>query len=163
MSTIVIHQPLSNSEFDIADAKAQNTPCGIDGCNGLLHEAAVKPSEWIHEVVAAEFDDGSVKVSLDLNAGDLAGNIYAEFSGVMTAQEFRAMADEYEAFPGWLRSMANQMDAIDGAAPAAREFPRVQAWLNTHDLENAPVGELMSMFTLQEMHALIAHHEARTA
>jgi hypothetical protein len=112
MSTIVIHQPLSPAEHDIAAAKAQNTPCGIEGCNGFQHEAALEAADWEHEVVSERFDSGSVKAGVFLMRGEITADISIESSGEMTAAEFRAMADAYEAFPAWLRSIADRMGEL---------------------------------------------------
>lgn len=113
MSTTVIHQPLSDSDADRAIAEAQNTPCNIANCNGWQHEEGVMPSEWSHEVVSDAFDGGTVSAAAVITKGNVTGYLDYQACGDMTAADFRAEADTYEAFPAWLRSMADRMDALN--------------------------------------------------
>ena len=134
MSTSVIHKPLTDSETDKAIAEAQNTPCGIEGCNGWQHEDGVAPSAWTHEVVKEGFDRKNVTASVWIaEDGKANGYIDYEANGDMTAAEFRAEADTYEAFPAWLRSMADRIDTLNA-----------QAWIAANPKwKTVPVADVM--------------------
>ena len=112
MSTTVVHQPLSDKDFDIDRAEAQNTPCGVTGCNGSDHESRIPQAEWIHEVVDENFDGNTIFASLSITKGIAAGYMDHAGSRDMTADEFRAAADLYESYPAWLRNMADRLDAL---------------------------------------------------
>ncbi|TFB46513.1 hypothetical protein [Cryobacterium tagatosivorans] len=128
MNTSVIHKPLTDSEKvdrAIADAEnerlaiqARETPCKYIDCTGNGHEFYAPVADWSHEAVNATFDGGIVKASISDCSGRFEGDIAFEGDGTMTADEFRTAATEYEAFPAWLRSMADRMDALttEGAA-----------------------------------------------
>ena len=101
------------AEWDPAAAMA--TPCTFDGCSGIGHDSSPDPAEWRHEVMAVSFDDGIVQadISAFTNGDPLVGSITFAGDGEMTAAEFRKTADDYEAFPAWLRSLADRMDALE--------------------------------------------------
>lgn len=91
---------------------AEAAPCGFEGCDGLGHDFVEDPAKWRHEVVAEEWDRGIVQADISVFAGrPPVGSIHFEGDGEMTADEFRQAAEEYEAFPAWLRSLADRMDA----------------------------------------------------
>lgn len=94
---------------------AMATPCAFEGCAGIGHDNSPDPAEWRHEVVTEEFDDGIVQADISaFTSGDrVMGAIHFNGDGEMTAAEFRAAADNYEAFPAWLRSLADRMDASE--------------------------------------------------
>ena len=107
--------PTTTSAFEDLDAIARATPCKYADCDGGSHEAVTPPEEWWHEAVTASFDDGIVTASICDMRGHFEGYIDFEGNGTMTAAEFRTAAIEYEAFPAWLRSMADRLDALSTA------------------------------------------------
>ena len=134
MSNIINHQPLTDSANDRWIAEAWNTPCDIADCNGLQHEAGVPQPEWMHEVTNEGFDGRNVHASVWIAAdGKAHGYMDYEAAGDMTAADFRAEADTYEAFPAWLRSMADRMDVLNA-----------QAWIAANPKwETVPVAGVM--------------------
>ncbi|TFC20064.1 hypothetical protein E3O19_01450 [Cryobacterium algoritolerans] len=96
------------------DQAAMAMPCEFEGCSGVGHDNSPNPAEWRHEVVSETFDDGIVQadISAFTNGDPVLGAIHFAGDGEMTAAEFRAAADKYEAFPAWLRSLADRMDAL---------------------------------------------------
>lgn len=113
MSTTVIHQPLSDTAWDKSSADAQNTLCGVAHCDGSQHESGVSPSAWLHEVVSEKFDGETVSASVTIGNGKIEGFMDYQANGEMTAADFRTEADNYEAFPAWLRKIADRMDALN--------------------------------------------------
>lgn len=101
------------AEWDRLDEIARNTRCDIDGCTGRDHEDGVAPAEWTHTVVDEKFDNGIIEVSISGDASGFIGDICFAGSGEMTAAELRQAADEYEAFPAWLRAHADKLDALN--------------------------------------------------
>lgn len=96
-------------------AAAMATRCTFDGCTGIGHDNSQDPAEWRHEVMAVTFDNDIVQAEISAfsNGDPLEGSISFAGDGVMTAAEFRQAADDYEAFPAWLRSLADRMDALE--------------------------------------------------
>ena len=102
----------SRTENEKLWTAAQNTPCKYPECTGDGHEYIVPESDWSHEAVNASFDGGIVLGSISDRLGIFTGDISFEGSGEMTAAEFREAADTYEAFPAWLHTMADRLDAL---------------------------------------------------
>ena len=102
----------SRTEIDSLWTAARNTPCKYAECTGDGHEHVLPESDWSHEAVNSSFDGGIVLSSISDRLGTFTGDISFEGSGEMTAAEFRDAADTYEAFPAWLRSMADRLDAL---------------------------------------------------
>ncbi|TFD25872.1 hypothetical protein [Cryobacterium lyxosi] len=102
----------SRIELERLWTAAQNTPCKYAECTGEGHEHILPESDWSHEAVNDSFDGRTVLGSISDRLGTFTGDISFEGTGEMTAAEFRAAADTYEAFPAWLRSMADRMDAL---------------------------------------------------
>lgn len=113
MSITVNHKPLTDTTHDAARADAQNTACGVEGCNGWSHDPNEADStKWSHEVVKEKFDGSTVEATIWSSRDGIVADIEYEGYGEMTAADFRAEADNYEAYPAWLRSMADRMDAL---------------------------------------------------
>jgi hypothetical protein len=106
--------PEKEAEYERAVEAARAFPCGVAGCNGSQHERGVDPSEWMHEVVSTMFDSGAMVASVFTDQGTISADLFGAIEGQMTAAEFRVKADEYEAFPAWLRSIADRIDALAG-------------------------------------------------
>ncbi|WP_146072855.1 hypothetical protein [Cryobacterium sp. Y62] len=102
----------SRTEIDSLWTAAQNTPCKYAECTGEGHEYILPESEWSHEAMNTSFDGKIVLGSISDHLGTFTGYISFEGNGEMTAAEFRDAADTYEAFPEWLRAMADRMDAL---------------------------------------------------
>jgi hypothetical protein len=103
------------AEYDHRAKIAQETPCGVDGCDGEFHDPFAPSEEWNHYVRRKEFDNGIVQASVALMSdGKSVGNIHFGGDGEMSAVELREAADLYEGFPAWLRSMADTIDERNG-------------------------------------------------
>jgi hypothetical protein len=100
------------AEYQALGRAAMATPCDFAGCTGFGHEHIVPVSEWTHDADST-FDGGIITVTHSRGSGrEHSASIYFEGSGDMTASELRHDADKYEAFPAWLRSMADRLDAL---------------------------------------------------
>ena len=143
-------------------AAARNTPCKYAACDGGGHEYNVPESDWSHEAVSEYFDGRTIFASISIINGEAAGYMEYEATDGMTAAEFRAEADTYEAYPAWLRSMADRMDALDAKRAATSEFPAVDAWFDSHaDIGAVPVADvMMAGFSEPETKALFARFAA---
>lgn len=105
-----------------------DTPCEFTGCSRVYHDPLVPRTMWRHEVYVPEpFDDGTVDVELSVytDGRPPIGSIhYGDDADLMTAADYRREADTYEAYPAWLRSMADRLDALDGGTQPAATPPR---------------------------------------
>lgn len=97
------------AEIRTAEAIAQATPCGFEGCTGEGHDPEAESSEWRHY---REYEFGSVELSISISTAE--ASIYARTDETLTAAELRTMADQYESFPAWLRARADELDALNG-------------------------------------------------
>ncbi|TFC20187.1 hypothetical protein [Cryobacterium sp. MDB2-10] len=150
MSITVNHEPLTPADFARADEArddAQSTPCGVEGCNGSAHDPCEPDSaKWSHEVVKEEFDGRTVEATIWSSRDGIVGDIQYEGYGEMTAADFRAEAYKYEAYPAWLRSMADRMDALSA-----------QAWMEAHpNWDTIRVSEIMSTVPLSVVVLILA-------
>lgn len=65
-----------------------------------------------NEVVARHtFAPGAAVLTVDWPDGRHAATLVLEVDRDMTADELRALAAQYEAFPAWLRTRADEQDA----------------------------------------------------
>ena len=103
-----------NSLNSIADTTiAHAAPCGIVGCLGDFHEVTLNPSDWHHDLPELFFGDGSVSVQIFvLPDRSVNGFLEYEARGEMTADELRAEAAQFDAYPAWLRAQADAIDAL---------------------------------------------------
>ncbi|MEB0265898.1 hypothetical protein [Cryobacterium sp. 10I5] len=147
MSNTLIHQPFTEAAHDAVWADAQNTPCGVEGCNGWTHDPNEADStKWSHEVVKEIFDGSTVEATIWSSRDGIVGDIQYEGYGEMTADDFRAEADKYEAYPAWLRSMADRMDTLSA-----------QAWMEAHpNWDTIRVSEIMSTVPLSVVVLILA-------
>src|SRR5690554_5452916 len=98
-------------QFDKLNRFAQQTPCGITDCDGEMYEGNVEPSDWHHRVLMRKCDNGIIEVEVARKPdGTYEGDIVFGGNGTMTAAELRSAADQYEAFPAWLRAIADDID-----------------------------------------------------
>lgn len=85
--------------------------CGVEGCDGLEHDGADTPENWIHDVRRDTLPGSDVRASIIVDSDGFA---YAYLSstteGPETAATLRAMADAYEAAPAKLRDIADEID-----------------------------------------------------
>ncbi|MDH6237043.1 hypothetical protein [Cryobacterium sp. CG_9.6] len=95
-------------------AAAMAVDCGHDGCDGFSHDALDDPSNWMHSTPDETFDTSTWMMFMH---SDKSMGFYAcdEGAGELNAAEIRALADKYEAFPEWLRSLAGRLDSLQGA------------------------------------------------
>lgn len=99
--------------WQIADRIAEDTPCGIEGCDGSWHEAGVPPEEWSHKVFTEPFGLMEAIIIYDpaLTPGFFA---YVDADGnhgdSNTSAETRELADSYDGLPAWLRKIAGEVD-----------------------------------------------------
>lgn len=96
-------------------AEAQATPCDYEGCDGTDHDPCEPPEKWSHTVVQETFDNGIDGLIVAKPGAGFNG--YVDFSNrgddEWSAADFREAAELYEAFPAWLRSIADQIDALN--------------------------------------------------
>ena len=95
---------------------AESTDCGFSNCSGNGHDDCAPKSDWSHDLYSEKFDDGLVTTGILVRDGAALGAV--DLSGYYTdapADELRAAAEKYEAFPALLRSMADQIDAFNAA------------------------------------------------
>ena len=101
--------------YDSAREVAVATDCGLDNCDGTMHDPLAPTAEWWHRVVAETFDESSVMLDVSRDPeGNCSGNISIEMEGDVSAAELRATADTYEAFPAFLRAQADRLDKLNG-------------------------------------------------
>ena len=96
---------------------AESTDCGFPNCSGYGHDGNAPESEWSHNLHSSKFDDGLIATDVLVRGGTALGEV--DLAGYYTdapADELRAAADKYEAFPALLRSMADQIDAFNAAS-----------------------------------------------
>lgn len=114
MSKTTIQQE-DRRNHELARKAAEATKCGYEGCDGLMHEAFIDPSEWHHQVYAQTFDGGIIEASISRAPdGTYEGDIFFGGNGTMTADEFRQAATDYVAFPAWLLDFAIRLDVLNG-------------------------------------------------
>ncbi|TFC94038.1 hypothetical protein E3T28_15900 [Cryobacterium sinapicolor] len=108
--------PTDDAPAESSD-RTWDAPCEFEGCTRRYHDPLQTRAEWRHEVyVAADFDGGTVEAALSVfsDGRPPVGDIHAGADGdLMTAAEFRKAADNYEAFPAWLRSLADRLDGLE--------------------------------------------------
>ena len=95
---------------------AELTKCEFPNCTGDGHEDNVAPSQWLHNLSPDSFDNGLITGDIYIVGGVAMGEV--DLAGSYTespSDELRAAADKYEAFPTWLRSLADKIDAHNAA------------------------------------------------
>lgn len=97
-----------------------DTPCEFADCTRRYHDPNEARTEWRHEVYVAEgFDGDTVQAELSMYSDGRppVGSVDYEGNGdLLTAADFRREADIFEAYPAWLRSLADRLDALDKRA-----------------------------------------------
>jgi hypothetical protein len=105
------------AESNRLQAIAQSTECGYEGCDGTSHVGSDVAEDWQHTVVEDKFNDGSIVATISAvpnSATRYEGYLDVQWrAGTMTAAELRADADAHEAYPAWLRAMADRLDALN--------------------------------------------------
>lgn len=94
----------------------QNTPCEFADCTHRYHDPKEDSSRWRHEIFVAKDFGGVVEAAISVYSNGMppVGDIcVATDHDLMTAADYRRIADEYEAFPVWLRALADRMDALE--------------------------------------------------
>ncbi|TFC78148.1 hypothetical protein E3O45_05915 [Cryobacterium sp. TMS1-20-1] len=96
---------------------AWNTPCEFADCTRRYHDPHDVRTNWRHEVFVAEgFDEDTVQAELSVYSDGRPpiGSIdYMGNGDLQTAADYRREADIFEAFPAWLRSLADRLDRLD--------------------------------------------------
>ena len=115
MTTIPISVTSAHEPWEIARKAAQSADCGIENCDGDNHDRCDAPENWSHRIVAETFDDRSVLLDISREPdGTHTANISMESDGDVTAAELRHTADQYDAFPAFLRAQADRLDELNG-------------------------------------------------
>jgi hypothetical protein len=96
---------------------AEMTKCDYPKCDGFGHEDCLPEPKWTHNLTAASFDDGIITGQINVVGGTAEGYVdLAGWYGEASSAELRTAADKYEAFPEWMRSLADQIDAFNAAS-----------------------------------------------
>ncbi len=92
--------------------RAEATPCVFPECNGDTHDEFEMESRWDHTLTQSEFDNGLIEARATVRAGVVTADVTLQgFYFDAPSSELREVADRYEAFPAWLRSLADRMDS----------------------------------------------------
>jgi hypothetical protein len=102
-------------ERDRLDSLAAATACAYPTCNGESHEHGLTPDQWSHYLIRETFDGSSVMLDSSVVGGEdqAVANISVSIDGDLNSVKLRAMADQYDDFPRFLRAHAERLDKLN--------------------------------------------------
>jgi hypothetical protein len=101
------------AEWQQADRIAEETACGLEGCDGSWHEAGVAAEDWSHKVFEEKFGLMEANIIYD-PARTPCFFAYIDADGSHDGEDgslqVRELASLYDGLSAWIRKVADEVD-----------------------------------------------------